>query len=326
MNTDRYQTIQDTIVDAAKKGKILDAFARLFYIGIDPGWTTEVYKSLADRETGKIDVETFAKAIHKKFESNFDGISGVLGCDSVITADLERNLKDLFILFLRHFEEDWRTVEQYRDFLLSKKRQLAKRDKWGDIDLRPWANCINEFSKEKLNAGEVDKVVENMPEQIIEYLRSVGIPPVGISLVLACLQSEEIRVLHSDRKEGTEEIRTTPTSGADYEIQIKEKIEAEFPSFLVELTQATGDQGADIILSSPSRKIAIQAKFYSGPVGNAAVQEVFAAKAYYEADECIVVTPSSYTASAKLLASKTGVILATDYDIIDFLRELIEER
>ena len=42
----------------------------------------------------------------------------------------------------------------------------------------------------------------------------------------------------------------------------------------------SNDHGADLILTKRRRKIAVQAKHYAKPVGNTAVQEVFAAKAY----------------------------------------------
>lgn len=83
----------------------------------------------------------------------------------------------------------------------------------------------------------------------------------------------------------------------------------------VEGTPITGDQGADIILVKKSglfkksKKIAVQVKRYSGNVSNKAVQEVVAAKAFYQCTDGLVVTNSYFTASAIELAKVNGIEL-----------------
>src|SRR5205807_10508346 len=49
----------------------------------------------------------------------------------------------------------------------------------------------------------------------------------------------------------------------------------------VSLTPSGADQGVDLILSKDGHKIAVQAKRWTGVVGNKAVQEVIAGKLYY---------------------------------------------
>jgi hypothetical protein len=69
--------------------------------------------------------------------------------------------------------------------------------------------------------------------------------------------------------------------------------------YRVDLTSATGDQGADLIVSTPHRKIAVQAKGYlSGTVGNKAVQEAHAGMAYYRCTASMVITNSTFTRKA----------------------------
>ena len=75
------------------------------------------------------------------------------------------------------------------------------------------------------------------------------------------------------------------------------------------LTTATGDQGADVIASKHGRRLVVQCKLYSKPVGNKAVQEVFAAKRHQGADFAAVVSNADYTKSARQLASTTSVFL-----------------
>ena len=77
----------------------------------------------------------------------------------------------------------------------------------------------------------------------------------------------------------------------------------------VEVTKASGDQGIDIIAYKNSIKYGIQCKLYSKPVGNTAVQEVYAGKDFYNCHIGIVLTNSTFTSSAKQLADKLGIIL-----------------
>lgn len=85
--------------------------------------------------------------------------------------------------------------------------------------------------------------------------------------------------------------------------------------FSVQVTKRSGDQGADLFAEKFGKKIVIQAKNYRDSVGNSAVQQVLAAKAFYSCDEAMVITNSRFTPSAKELASSTGVQLV-DRDIL----------
>jgi len=79
--------------------------------------------------------------------------------------------------------------------------------------------------------------------------------------------------------------------------------------YAVETTKATGDQGADLIVTGKGIKTVVQVKFWSQPVGNSAVQEVVAAKPFYNAEDAWVVTNSTFTRSAIELAHANGVTL-----------------
>lgn len=79
--------------------------------------------------------------------------------------------------------------------------------------------------------------------------------------------------------------------------------------YVSNVTQISGDYGADLIALKDGQKIAVQAKNYSGTVGLDAVQQVFAAMAYYEADSAWVITNSFFTPQAKKAAKRIGVKL-----------------
>ena len=88
------------------------------------------------------------------------------------------------------------------------------------------------------------------------------------------------------------------------------------------LTKSFGDQGVDIIARKNNRSVAIQCKNYTSRIGNGAVQEVHAGKAFYETDFAIVVSPSGFTESAIQLANKLNVLLV-DPASLDVLENIL---
>lgn len=85
----------------------------------------------------------------------------------------------------------------------------------------------------------------------------------------------------------------------------------------VTLTPLSRDFGADLIIEKDEIKTAIQAKRYSNTVGVAAVQQVYAAAAFYDCDNAMVVTNSYFSLPAKQLAEKIGVELWDRDEIIN---------
>ena len=84
----------------------------------------------------------------------------------------------------------------------------------------------------------------------------------------------------------------------------------------VTVTPQSGDYGVDVLAEKDGIKYAIQCKYYSNPVGVEAVQEASAGKAFYNAHVSIVATNNVFTANARELAGKIGVVL-WDRDIIN---------
>jgi restriction system protein len=119
------------------------------------------------------------------------------------------------------------------------------------------------------------------------------------------------------------------THKQDYEIDNMDGY--EFEKFLVSLftdmghkvdhTPASRDQGADLILLKHGEKIAVQAKRCNAPITNKAVQEVVGSINFYKADIGMVVTNSTFTASACELAKANNVKLIDGKD----LKRLIEQ-
>ncbi len=76
-----------------------------------------------------------------------------------------------------------------------------------------------------------------------------------------------------------------------------------------ETTIGSGDHGADVIATKDGKKLIVQCKKWSASVGNKAVQEVYSAKDYYDANIAAVVSNAPYTPAAKTIASKLDVML-----------------
>lgn len=94
----------------------------------------------------------------------------------------------------------------------------------------------------------------------------------------------------------------------------------------VRVTQCSGDQGGDILARDPDgHQICFQCKYYSGGVGNKAIQEVYFAKAYYKCDLAGVITNSYFTKSAKEAASQVGVLLY-DGDVLNRMVDRISTK
>jgi Holliday junction resolvase-like predicted endonuclease len=90
--------------------------------------------------------------------------------------------------------------------------------------------------------------------------------------------------------------------------------------YSVDTTRASGDYGADLILHSKERTTVVQCKRYQGHVGVRAVQEVAAARSYYQANEAWVVTNSYFTRNAVSLAERTNVWLVNRDALLDLIR------
>ena len=97
-------------------------------------------------------------------------------------------------------------------------------------------------------------------------------------------------------------------TGEDFELYIAQML-GKIGFYNIQTTKGSGDQGVDILAEKEGMKYAFQCKRYDKPVGNKAVQEVFAGKFFYHCHVAIVVTNNYFTKSAKDLANENGVVL-----------------
>ena len=96
----------------------------------------------------------------------------------------------------------------------------------------------------------------------------------------------------------------------------------------VQVTQASGDYGIDVLAQNNGISYAIQCKRYNSPVGNHAVQEAYAGAAYYGSSVPVVLTNQDFTPAAREMAASLGVKLWGRNELDDLLRvyESTEQR
>ena len=144
---------------------------------------------------------------------------------------------------------------------------------------------------------------------------------VGISIYLFYLFVKiNFKRINREEKERIEKERFESgfrenMSGDEYEKYCKYILKQR--GWIVELTPKSGDQGVDLIATKEYLKVCIQCKRYSKPVGNKAVQEIFTGKQFYSGSHGVLVSNAGFTKSAKSLASKTGIILLSDENLMN---------
>ncbi|SEN80995.1 Restriction endonuclease [Mesobacillus persicus] len=96
-------------------------------------------------------------------------------------------------------------------------------------------------------------------------------------------------------------------AGLEFERFLKPVFERQ--GYLADVTQGSGDYGADLILRKGRKKYVVQAKRYNSNIGVSAVQQVVAAVSFYRAHGAIVVTNRYFTPAARELAMVNEVRL-----------------
>lgn len=218
---------------------------------------------------------------------------------------------------LLYADENAEVIRNYMPMLLSKQRSLSTRDQYGDEDLQPWFTFSSRFAVDKLKGvGPLKTFMEFFASDVQRSTVSAQ--------GLADMFGHFTRVALFFVKSESDEQDEAPITGVEYERMLQQEIEENFPEAHVSMTSATGDHGADLIVDIKGIRIVIQAKYYQSAVGNAAVQEAFSGKGFYEADFAMVVCNSTFTRHAKELSEKVNVILATSDNYIKLIRMIIE--
>jgi hypothetical protein len=175
---------------------------------------------------------------------------------------------------------------------------------------RQWAEAVGRVAALSPLAAEARKDYEGMRRawELCDRLRKARRNRDEIAAVLS---SARYQLLHADWR---------LMRGVEFEQFLQRVFESL--GYQVQSTKASGDQGADLVVTGKGKKIAVQAKGYSDSVGNHAVMEVVAGMGFYRCGCCAVVTNSRFTRNAIDLAR------ANDCRLVDGqrIRDLIEGR
>lgn len=241
--------------------------------------------------------------------------------------------------------------KEYLPVLTRKAKQLIYRDEYGDVHYEKFLNELLHFAHTRDLEEINEEICEIFPERITRVLFDWNSYVANISYLVYpvpqredfesdkdiqkakelvsdmlfevlknVLEKKVLRVLESTANPKTmetePETKEPEISPYDYEEKIGRKFKILGWNSIV--TKGSGDQGADVIIEKGEHRGVVQCKMYSQPVGNKAVQEVHAAKSYYDATFSVVVSNQDYTPSARMLATKLGVYLINDSEIRNF--------
>lgn len=182
-------------------------------------------------------------------------------------------------------------IDQHIKVLVRKKKQLLTVNDYGIENHDDWIKELKYFMKTILFEGNRETTLEDSP--LVELIE------------------KKIYTYALNNPSNFDETM----SPIEYEHYCADILKDN--GWITRVTQASGDQGVDVIASKNGKTLALQCKMYASAVGNKAVQEVFSAKEHIGADYAAVVTNNTYTKSAIELANTTGVFLLHHDDLKD---------
>ena len=87
------------------------------------------------------------------------------------------------------------------------------------------------------------------------------------------------------------------------------KIFLESKGWVAQTTNVVGDGGIDIICSKENKKVFIQCKGYSKPLGVSSIRDAAGVKMAHNPDEMIVIAPNGFTKGSIEFAKQSDVLL-----------------
>lgn len=178
-------------------------------------------------------------------------------------------------------------TKEHSETLLRKRRNIRTTGYYGEVNSESWEKEIRYFLFKALGISE--ETTENFRDQLIRL----------VDPILDTLAESDLPQL--------QDVSLESLSPYQYEELCAE--EMRLLGYDVRITKASGDQGVDVIARKGAVTIVLQCKMYSSPVGNKAVQEVYAGKKFHEADLAAVVSNHEFTESARQLAQALNVLL-----------------
>jgi len=205
-------------------------------------------------------------------------------------------------------------IQAHIKTLAKKQSQTVTQDDYGNYIVERWNQELDYFIENVLAKDEL--ISSYLHVNLIRTMQAAGVP------AQALVETANARILEIHKKIGDAvgeyEIKEIENQdGRSIDIDSLDPIEFEHhcaellrnDGWDARVTQASGDQGIDVIATRGNVKAVFQCKKYAQPVGNGAVQEIVAGKQFERADIAAVVSNATFTPSAKQLAGTTGVHL-----------------
>lgn len=187
-------------------------------------------------------------------------------------------------------------LERHDDALARRLSQLAWRDAYGNWVTTKWRKELDYFFDATVRPHLDRSVTPEEVRRLREDLRFRYEP-----------NSDCLDPFWLDEYVDQEPtIAKISNDGLAFEKRIGAQLTAA--GYDVSFTPATGDQGVDLVAERGAQRLVVQCKDYGGPVGNHAVQQVYAGAAYYGASRAAVLAPNGFTTAARQLASSLGVL------------------
>lgn len=178
------------------------------------------------------------------------------------------------------------------------------------------------MSRQKKKTAPEDHPVHYVLAAILLIMAMIGlgpeVRPMAAFLLFAVVLMGGVSVLRfRGRRARALALRDLQTlTPRELELHVAQVLGA-LPGWKAEATRGSGDQGADVIATTPTgARVAVQVKHYRNNVGNKAVQEIVASKALYGCTHAVVFTSGpGYTKAAHELARANSVPLWSPDDL-----------
>jgi restriction system protein len=165
------------------------------------------------------------------------------------------------------------------------------------------ANAKKDLHRQKTQARQATKrQSRKMERMLINFFKKAKIPYVAEILDVASQVKHSMQQTTLENPPATLKRMTGPQF-----VTFMQKL-FEMQGYQVTRKRPTHDYGGDLIIRKPGITIVVQAKKRkTSTIGVRAIQEVYTAKAYYQADHALAVTTTRFTRPALKLAEKLGV-------------------
>jgi restriction system protein len=200
-----------------------------------------------------------------------------------------------------------RQIAIHRQALLSYFRQSIRTDLFGNEDISLWRRHIDTFLDSRV-ASALESASLELDAAMVEHLAKY---------VDRCVRASNAEARLSTKVPDIDVAQLSPREFEQHCASILFRC-----GWTVHPTPVTGDHGADVVAEKDGHRLIVQCKLYASPVGNKAVQEVYAARPLYNGTHACVVAPSGFTPQARRAAHALSVRLLRHSDLEDFAREL----